>query len=412
MTTHLVIQLARFGDLLQSKRLLLSLAAEPDSRVHVLVDHSLKPLARTVYPGIEVHSIQAHGGGRRADGVLLAELTACAGEIVDICPDQVINLNFSGLNFSLASLFPPEIVRGYRVQDGQWLKDSWAERGFRLSADRKISPLNLVDLWAGYASSPLPPATVNPCPAAGGAGVGIVLAGRHARRSLPMETLALLAGAALEKVGHGPIFLFGTRAEQRMAKDLQTCLRPAARNEIRDLTGRTNLDGLADHLQNLDLLLTPDTGTMHLGAHLGTPVLAFFLASAWCHETGPYGAGHRVIQAIQPCSPCAERDICHHGIACSQSFSSRALLRYVSGRPVREWPSDMTLFQSRFDAQGVWFDPLAGTDQYAVDRAALRGLMGVHQHLFSQPPHPASSSLVYDFYRERDWMLDDASTIF
>lgn len=157
MTTHLVIQLARFGDLLQSKRLLLSLAAEPDSRVHVLVDHSLKPLARTVYPGIEVHSIQAHGGGRRADGVLLAELTACAGEIVDICPDQVINLNFSGLNFSLASLFPPEIVRGYRVQDGQWLKDSWAERGFRLSADRKISPLNLVDLWAGYASSPFLP---------------------------------------------------------------------------------------------------------------------------------------------------------------------------------------------------------------------------------------------------------------
>ena len=412
MTTYLVIQLARFGDLLQTKRLLLSLAAETDSRVHLLVDHSLKPLARQVYPGIEVHSIQAHGGGRRADAVLLAELAACSGEIVDICPDQVINLNFSGLNVSLASLFSPEIVRGYRVQGGQWLKDSWAERGFRLAADRRISPLNLVDLWAGYASCPCTPKKVNPRATARGAGVGIVLAGRHARRSLPTETLALLAGAALEKVGHGPIFLFGTRAEQRLAKDLQTRLRPAARNEVCDLTGRTNLDGLAEHLQDLDLLLTPDTGTMHLGAHLGIPILAFFLASAWCHETGPYGAGHRVVQAIQPCSPCAERDVCHHDIVCAHSFSSRALLRYISGRPVREWPEDMTLFQSRFDAQGVLFDPLSGTDPYAADRVALRGLIGVHQHLFSKLPHPASSSLVYDFYRERDWMVGDASTTF
>ena len=38
--------------------------------------------------------------------------------------------------------------------------------------------------------------------------------------------------------------------------------------------------------KRLDVLLTPDTGIMHLAAHLGVPVFAFFLSSAWCHETG------------------------------------------------------------------------------------------------------------------------------
>ena len=54
---YLVIQLARFGDLLQTKRLLRSLQA--DGEVHLLVDDSLKSLAHIVYPGIEVHGIAA-----------------------------------------------------------------------------------------------------------------------------------------------------------------------------------------------------------------------------------------------------------------------------------------------------------------------------------------------------------------
>ena len=49
-----------------------------------------------------------------------------------------------------------------------------------------------------------------------------------------------------------------------------------------------------------------DTGTLHLAAALGTRVVGLYMGTASCHETGPYGDGHYVLQAYAPCSPCNE----------------------------------------------------------------------------------------------------------
>ena len=59
MTKRLVVQLARFGDIVQSKRLILSLRREGD--VHLCVDRSLAALARLVYPDCVIHALPAHG---------------------------------------------------------------------------------------------------------------------------------------------------------------------------------------------------------------------------------------------------------------------------------------------------------------------------------------------------------------
>ena len=411
MSTSLVIQLARFGDLVQTKRLVATLASRPDNHVHLVVDHALRELAALVYPEVTVHSIRAHAGKPIQDSPFLTEMTASCADLGDINPDQVFNLNFSGLNMALASLFDPAIVRGYRMEHGQWRKDAWAELGFRLSTDRQISPLNLVDLWAGYADEPLAPEKVNPEARPKGGGIGVVLAGRESRRSLDIRTLALLMAAALDRVGHGPIILLGTRAEARMARELRTLLRPAVNKEILDLTGKTHWLELADHVQELDLLLTPDTGTMHLAAHLGVPVMAFFLASAWCHETGPYGQGHGVVQSVQPCAPCREGDDCPHQVRCAASFASRSLLRYVSGRAVKDWPDDLTLFTTGFDKLGIVCHPLAGRDAFQDMRRVLRELVIVHKHLGAELELPPSPDVLTHFYRERDWLVRESTTI-
>ena len=57
----LVVQLARFGDLIQTRRLIRSLLAE--SPVHLLVDGGLTELARLLYPEVTVHGIPAHANG-------------------------------------------------------------------------------------------------------------------------------------------------------------------------------------------------------------------------------------------------------------------------------------------------------------------------------------------------------------
>ncbi|MBO4301301.1 MAG: heptosyltransferase, partial [Desulfovibrio sp.] len=59
MPSFLVLQAARFGDLVQTKRLLLSLAARGE--VHLAVDGGLIPLARRLYPFARLHGLSVHG---------------------------------------------------------------------------------------------------------------------------------------------------------------------------------------------------------------------------------------------------------------------------------------------------------------------------------------------------------------
>jgi heptosyltransferase-2 len=74
-----------------------------------------------------------------------------------------------------------------------------------------------------------------------------------------------------------------------------------------DLVGQTSLAQLMDELRACDLLLTNDTGTMHLAAFLGVPTVSIF-GSTEPRLTGPLGPSHRVIRHHVDCSPCFLRD--------------------------------------------------------------------------------------------------------
>ncbi|MDD2389373.1 MAG: lipopolysaccharide heptosyltransferase I [Desulfobacterales bacterium] len=73
-----------------------------------------------------------------------------------------------------------------------------------------------------------------------------------------------------------------------------------------NLAGRTSLMELAAVYEKADVVVSTDTGPMHLAAAAGTPVVALFGPTApW--RTGPYGDGHRVLRADVSCSPCFRR---------------------------------------------------------------------------------------------------------
>lgn len=392
----LVIQLARFGDLVQTRRLVASLQAE--GQVHLLVDRSLAGLASLLYPGVTVHGLAAHGvHGPGILGLAHADLEGLAG----LEFHRVYNLNFSGLNFALAGMFPARAVRGYRQEAGQRLVDSWPALVMRWTRSRVETGLNLVDVWGLYAEQPLPPRSVNPPATPRGGGLGVVMAGQNARRSLPAQVLAPLVQAAYGRVGRGPVTLLGAGGERRAAKELAALLPAALRTQVRDLVGRTGWNELFDVVGGLDLVLTPDTGTMHLAARLGVPVLAFFLSSAWCHETGPYGEGHLVLQATTDCAPCLETAPCPHEIACRRVFSDPALLRYVSGRTTGEPPRGCAVMASGFDSLGLTFSAVAGRDAGAGRRRAFRAMAAACAGTAAQEGGLMDESWML----ERDWML-------
>ncbi|TVM35065.1 heptosyltransferase [Oceanidesulfovibrio marinus] len=423
--TSLVIQLARFGDLVQTARLMRSLSG-PGASVHLACDASLAGLAGILYPEATIHPVRAHGG-RQSPGELLAANAAAFEAIRAAEPDAVYNLNFSGLNFALASMFDEDVVHGYFTHAGQRLKDPWPEVGFRLSSRRPQAPCNLVDLWAHFAENPIAPEAVFPGavlespetrePGNSG-GLGVVLAGRHSRRSLPAEVLAPMAAAALEGViarsgqGDAKAYLLGTNAEKPLAKAFLRAASPRLAQRVEDRTGSMDLAGLASFLRGLDLVLTPDTGTMHLAAALGTPVMACFLSSAWAWETGPYGTGHLVWQSAPPCAPCLEAQECPNELTCLEPFTAPKFLKNVAaaaaGREVRgdELPESLLLLRGSQDGFGQTYDVLAGQDPYAAERAALRReiamLRGVV--LKSDAP-PLNDQLTRLMFREQDWML-------
>ena len=93
--------------------------------------------------------------------------------------------------------------------------------------------------------------------------------------------------------------IFGTAQERELSENVAKKIGSTATN----LAGRTSMADLVRELQRCQVLVTNDTGTMHLAAHLGVPTVAIF-GSTEPALTGPIGEGHLVIRHQVECSPC------------------------------------------------------------------------------------------------------------
>lgn len=79
------------------------------------------------------------------------------------------------------------------------------------------------------------------------------------------------------------------------------------------LAGATDIPQLAAVLQRCDLLLTNDTGPMHVADAVGCPIVAVFGPTDWM-TTPPYGPRHAIVRKEMECSPCLKRScpLKHH----------------------------------------------------------------------------------------------------
>lgn len=105
--------------------------------------------------------------------------------------------------------------------------------------------------------------------------------------------------------------------------------------EVLDLCGRTTIGELTALLEGADLVITNDTGPMHLAAAVGTRTLAIFGSTSpvW---TRPFGEMHRVLTEPVPCSPCFQRE-CGIGYLCLEGIPVDRVLdagRELLGRGV------------------------------------------------------------------------------
>jgi len=110
--------------------------------------------------------------------------------------------------------------------------------------------------------------------------------------------------------------VLGGKGDMELAGSIATKLTGSV-----NLAGRTSLRELCAVLKRSRVLLTNDTGPMHVGAALGTPVVALF-GSTSPELTGPGLPGPLqpgIVKGAAPCSPCFLRD-CPIDFRCMNSI--------------------------------------------------------------------------------------------
>jgi heptosyltransferase-2 len=122
-----------------------------------------------------------------------------------------------------------------------------------------------------------------------------------AKRWLP-ERYAVVADALHARTG-ARIAILGSASDQAAGQEVVAAMSAPALS----LCGQTSLEQLVWVLSRLRLLLTNDSGPMHLAAALGTPLVAVFGSTDW-RETAPFGTGHRLVRQDVDCAPCMLRE--------------------------------------------------------------------------------------------------------
>jgi heptosyltransferase II len=124
------------------------------------------------------------------------------------------------------------------------------------------------------------------------------------------------AAAKISAQSSAQWILFGTKNDAAIGEQIAAAIGDHCVNRI----GQTTLDQLIAELQQCRLLLTNDTGTMHLATLLGVPVVAIF-GSTEPRLTGPLGNGHVVLRHHVECSPCFLRE-CPIDFRCMKAVSA------------------------------------------------------------------------------------------
>ncbi|MDQ7824137.1 MAG: lipopolysaccharide heptosyltransferase II [Candidatus Eremiobacteraeota bacterium] len=121
-------------------------------------------------------------------------------------------------------------------------------------------------------------------------------------RRWPDEKYGRLAKLVIEKLG-AKVLIVGGEAEKAAAGKIIEIAGP----ECIDLTGKTDILTASAVIKGADILVTNDSGPMHLAASVGTFVIALF-GPTDPNVAGPYCENSQVIRKGFLCSPCFSKD--------------------------------------------------------------------------------------------------------
>lgn len=331
MKKFLVIQLSRMGDIIFTLPLLSALKEDhPGCRVTVV---SYRDFNRIILPSklIDRHVQISFGDIEKvADWAEAGEVAENGFPELSETFDAVINLAYGDAPAKLCSAVdaPVKYGRVAAQQNEVRLQGSWMKYLFSAIQHRRHNLLGMQDIFTRVgdvknrrASGFLPVEDENKQAAnvekllnengfkGNGKLVALQLGASESVRTWELEKFVETGKQLLQHPDHGKkieIVLTGSPDEVKKGEQFETlCNFP-----VINLIGKTEIPDLPVLLEKCDLLISSDTGPVHIAAARGTQVLGIYFASAYAAETGPYGENHMVLQSEIECNPCNTPEKC------------------------------------------------------------------------------------------------------
>jgi ADP-heptose:LPS heptosyltransferase len=308
-TRILILRLERIGDLLMTLPALADLQTfAPAAEIDLVVGSWNQDLARAIDPVKRVMCLDAEWLAREGRGLSVFSLIEASRRWHSIRYDLAINFepDIRGNLMLVAS--GAAWTAGYRSGGGGPLLDLALDYDPRAHTSDNARRLVAAIFHSAVPTEVLPTLIV-PSEAHDNASrllrnaappiVGVHVSGGRAIKQWPPERFAEVA-RRLVGSSAATIVLTGSAVDRPMVEIIKSAL-PA--QHVVDLAGHLDLLTLAAVVERLDMLVTGDTGPMHLAVAVGTPVVAVFGPSDPARYA-PRGPFDRIVRVDLPCSPC------------------------------------------------------------------------------------------------------------
>lgn len=160
------------------------------------------------------------------------------------------------------------------------------------------------------------------CPDVRGPRIAIAPLSRWESKNWPLRHFAELARRLVAELD-AALFLVGSKGDRAAASELAG----QAGVPMRNLCGEHSLGQSCSLLARMDLLVSNDSGPMHMAAAVGTRCVVVF-GPTLPGRTGPYGAGHRVLR-LGNCPPCRSRTCGRGDAACLSALTPDRVFQEV-----------------------------------------------------------------------------------
>lgn len=345
----LLIQLRRLGDLIMTFPLLESLCGS----------HPANPL---LFAGEEIFFSELKRLAPAVEFLPASSLPRLAAQRYEL----LVNLDSRREAAMCASKASANLKIGPQLSDSQLhISGFWQLYKASLTHNNRHNLFHWADLDRLDLVWPLPEMKPIPTPHITHGRVGLFIGASEAAKRPGAQFWSALARLLISR-GLAPVILGGS-AEKEAGHEISS----RAGLEKANFCGKTSLTQLASIIRGLDLLISPDTGPMHLADWLGTPVLNLSMGNVNPHETGPMRPGHLVLRANMSCGGCWQcsraKPYCHN--AFNPALVSRIALAFLQDGLMnheREFSrSGLELFRSARKANGLyWLDPIFVRDRH------------------------------------------------